>query len=980
MAETFRLNGRPQQQQRGGIARQVNARQGDYLAATPAPDAELAGLVQGLAQLSPKLAAMQQREEAEAAEQAALQAQADAQREEGPLQAISGSPVEPPVGLPLAADKAYREAFGAVRSQRAAIEQRELMLAAYVKEKDQPDFSIDAFLQRNRQQLLGSIRDPQMAALSGKALMQTEAELRGDFLQVMQKRHVEARDTAVAKLTTDAIRPDMKPQDVASTYFTALLPQLESLGLTKSQAAGTLLQRVMEASDKVGGAPELFDVFQAKDQDGFTMEQRSPNLGQQVRAARAQAAAAREKILDETAEPLRARLRMQIDDDIRAGNTGYMTIDFFAGLANKRGFEDGTVAEMYHRARTRRLEVAAQASVDADANGALLWRHSDKVQNEALERRFGGALNQLVETLRAGDATKAAQLGQQVLTGVGSTGASVTMAPLANFFEATVSTLPLKEGPSPQFLAAAALYEAGASVESFRDRHVKPESARVLEAYNRAKVGADPLTAYRAAYRHADPEVKRETERIINSEAGRKMVASVAESAVAGTTFLPRVLGGEADPANIGELRAWGAAEAKAYMLSNTELDEGAVKAHLKRSFEKNWVLDTTTKLAIKVPADEGGPGLSKALSEYSRVYMDRLKAENRMPDGAVVTYAASGVQGTLDVIMVADGARKAVGQVTTAQLKSWHTERTTIDPKTEGVALAGYLKALRGGQPLPPIDDALLGKAMSVGTLKKADVDAMREQTRKQLQDRLRAAPKIDMGSPSDGGSLYQGPAVIDHGATAQVALELANTGPGAATDHSMMAASLITQREGMALKVYDDPAKGAGKNIGMGYNLNANADQVAEDFRRARIPVETLGALREGKAQLTPDQAKKLLMVALPRYEKQAKAVAEATSSGMWDKLLPAERAVLIDIAYQVGDPGKYKKALAALAADDKAGFAAETASFYKRSSDGAMVEDTRGKRLRAAMLEGIPRWTAELQQAGKRPSNALQTALPK
>lgn len=978
MAETFRLNGRPQQQQRGGIDRTVSARQGDYLAAMPAQDAELRGLVDGLSQLSPRLAALQQKQDAEAADQAALEAQAAAQRVENPLQAVSGSPVEAPVGLPLAADRAYRESFGTVLAQRAGIQQRELMLKDYMAERDTEGFSIDGFLDKRRQDLLGSMRDPLLVATTGKALQQVEAELRGDFLQVQQKRHEEAKNTAVAALANDAIRPDMKPTDIAQSYFTTLLPQLSQLGLSKSQSAGVLLNQVVQASTAAGGAPELYEVFESKDAEGFTLLERNPSLAGPIQQAKQAAAQMRDKAINEATEPLRAKMRMKIDDDIRAGNTGYMTIDFFAGLTGKNGFQDATVAEMYHRSQISRAAGAAAQNVDAAAASQGLWAFDNKTQNEALERRFGGAVKGLLAATMQGDSAKAAQLGQELFVGVGSTGATVTLEPLANFFEATVSTLPAKEGPSPQFLAAAALYEAGASQASYRDRHVKPEAARVLEAYNRAKASTDPMTAYKAAYRHTDPEVKREAERVINSEAGRKMVSDIAESSVAGTTWLPRFLGGEADPANLANLRAWGAGEAKAYMLASGDLDEASVKAHLERAFEKNYVLDTTTKLAVKVPPEEGGPQLSKALSAYSEAFTKRLQAENRFPEDAKVTYVASGTQGLFDVVMVSNGARKSVGTVTSAQLKDWHVRQTTIDPKTEGPALAGYLQALRSGAPLPPIDDALLGKALSTRTMKGADVAALRKLHAEQLRGRIQAAPRMNLGSPNEGTSLYQGPAVIDHGQTAQAALDLANTGPTAANNHSTLAASLITQREGMALKAYDDPAKGAGQNIGMGYNLNANAATLESDFKRAGIPPSMIDAVRSGKAQLTPDQAKKLLLVALPRYEKQTKAVADSTAPGLWDKMLPAERAVMIDIAYQVGDPAKYKQAWAALEKGDNEAFAKEVSSFYKRSSDGAMVEDTRGKRLRAAMLDGIPRWTAELQQSGKRPSNALQTAL--
>jgi hypothetical protein len=70
-------------------------------------------------------------------------------------------------------------------------------------------------------------------------------------------------------------------------------------------------------------------------------------------------------------------------------------------------------------------------------------------------------------------------------------------------------------------------------------------------------------------------------------------------------------------------------------------------------------------------------------------------------------------------------------------------------------------------------------------------------------------------------------------------------------------------------------------------------------------------------GKASLTPDQAKRLIEVAAPRYEESARKSAEATAPGLWTRMTASQRAVMVDIAYQVGDPTQFKKAWAALAA---------------------------------------------------------------
>ena len=175
-------------------------------------------------------------------------------------------------------------------------------------------------------------------------------------------------------------------------------------------------------------------------------------------------------------------------------------------------------------------------------------------------------------------------------------------------------------------------------------------------------------------------------------------------------------------------------------------------------------------------------------------------------------------------------------------------------------------------------------------------------------------------------------------------------------------------------ALQARDDPAFGAGKNIGMGYNLKANEATSRSDLRRAGVPDERIDDVLEGRASLMPEQAQRLLMVAMPRYEKQVQEVANAANPGLWDRMTAPQRAVMVDVAYQVGSTDKFKKAWAALATGDSESFRNETKVFYTNKA-GERVEDTRRGQLRASMLSGIPHWEAMVQKYGSMPGSKLQ-----
>jgi GH24 family phage-related lysozyme (muramidase) len=199
-------------------------------------------------------------------------------------------------------------------------------------------------------------------------------------------------------------------------------------------------------------------------------------------------------------------------------------------------------------------------------------------------------------------------------------------------------------------------------------------------------------------------------------------------------------------------------------------------------------------------------------------------------------------------------------------------------------------------------------------------------------------------------------------------VALQLAASPvTGAGFEHVGLAGSLIAMREGVSLTAYPDPNPDAGMNIGAGYNLKANAATANQDLKRAGVPEDRIEDVKTGRASLTPDQAKRLIEVATPRYESLARKSADDTAPGLWNRMTTQQRAVMVDIAYQVGDPAQFKKAWAALAAGKTQEFSDETRVFYK-NRDGQVVEDNRARELRASMLAGVADWNARVSLAAK------------
>lgn len=270
-----------------------------------------------------------------------------------------------------------------------------------------------------------------------------------------------------------------------------------------------------------------------------------------------------------------------------------------------------------------------------------------------------------------------------------------------------------------------------------------------------------------------------------------------------------------------------------------------------------------------------------------------------------------------------------------------------------------------------------VIGKARALKMLPNETARAIDKMQLDTVKANLQKTLSMDMGAPALDTLQFipQRTEKLDNKMTARVARDLATAGlPGSGSAASGLAASLITMGEGVVNRVSYDPAHGAGTNIGMGYNLKANAKTARQDLLRAGVPDDRVDAVLNGQAQITDDQAKRLLLVAIPRYEKLARDTAEKTAKGLWSRMTQHQQAVMIDVAYQTGNPEQFRRAWGAVASGDMEAFRNETRVFYTNRK-GERVEDKRRGDLRAAILRGSGEWMAVIDRYGSFPSNAIE-----
>nr|WP_297383609.1 hypothetical protein [uncultured Roseateles sp.] len=951
----------------------VTARVNDYLGALPQPNSEAEGLVRGLAHFNSSLngvydrmLADKQEAERKKAEEDRVRANAAAQHATSGQHALRSD--EPVVDgtTPVAVDSAYYRSYQSALAKRAAIETGDEMTREYEAQKDTEGFNVDTFIQDSRRKALAGVKSEVATAVLGEDLSRTEAAIRAQAQTEAVRRHGEER-AATASALTRVFTKDMTPEQIAERYHSWYVPQAGSIQVSKKAAAGMLLNRVKALSDEAGGRPDLFTVFDEKDSEGFTILDRNPQLADHIASERAQAQRARDLAHKDAKQPGIARLLLDYDNDIR-DTPERITADRVVEDVKSGDISAEKAAALYHQAQEELGKKKALVSMSQDASSGMLGFYDPKDQGKVLDQMLGTTARRMWQAATSGDQQTVQGLAQYLTQQHSMTGATVPVETLARLMDTSVTNLPAAEGPSEKFLASVEVYRALAADQKYRSLYFKGDTDEVMAAYVKHRDGgADAKTAYTAAYRAIDPAFKEQSKKRSEAPAMQDKIRSLASKYATGSTMWGW-LGGNGRPENELALGMWAATEVRRIVELNPDLTDKELHDHIERKASQNFVLDTTSQLAVKVPPPLSGDLTQKSVSAFSKHVAEQLGPEG-FPQGSIVRYVPLNAEGTYEV-QVWNGSRSQ--RIQTAQLQdiiNWHRASTTLS-QDEGLQLSTLRQAMRAGKALPQVDPALLAKGRSVGFFKDSELAAVQKANRDQVMARLRAVPDFGFGKPANTASpLPVNPNVkFDPKTTTSVALELAASPVTArGFEHVGLASSLIAMREGVSLTAYPDPNPEAGMNIGAGYNLKANAANVDSDLKRAGVPVDRIADVKTGKASLTPDQAKRLIEVAAPRYEESARKSAEATAPGLWTRMTAAQRAVMVDIAYQVGDPAQFKKAWAALAAGKTQEFSDETRVSY-RNKAGVMVEDTRARELRASMLSGVADWNARVSMAAK------------
>ena len=861
MNDNQSLTGRPEFRPSLGSAKSASvARMNQHVVTPEGPSSDLLGLVQGLQALNPELQKMHNAYLEQGRTDAVEQAQvADAKAPTDARDALTGAEVEVPETVPPAFNGVYREAYRNMRTQRAALSISQEIAGEYEANKGLPDFNAKAFLAEKRQAALAGLTDPHQVGILDHHLTQLETRIGAAEQTRLLKRHEEERKSTLFTLTEQALDPLMEPEHIAERG-NWLMTKAGEMQVLPADAGRALVRRVRSMA---GDRPELFDAFDVPDAEGKTLRSKFPELSEEIDTGRRQAEAARTKAIHEATEADRFDSTVLWQGHVRERPEWVISPegqDALRSQISPTGFTAAQAASMTAAAYSELAQRQHGSEVLQAARMGILGHYSEDKQQKALEELQGPNMQQLW-AIGAGHGDMTPEQRQQAIQAIAEqtlevqrqTGATVAVRSLEHFLNTSVTTLPNADGPTPGFLASAEMFKALAANPQFRATHFKDKASDLMQTYNslRMEEGLDEKTAYARAYEVNSPEAKERAAKLVESPEFKKKSADMATKVMGATSYVFGLFG-TGEPTNTAQLQGALAEKVKEVARQNPHLPDSVILTKAQAWLSTSFIMDETSQMAFRVPTGMAASGLQPVISEHSKNLTADLKKAGVISSDSRLFYYPVGDSRLMNVVAIDDqGTQKLVKQVDAGNLQNAFYIKKNLQ-KTEAEALSSALLAAREGKPVT-VDPLLIEKGKSSGFLKGEHVRALTEARTKATFAAHAGNPAFNLQPPTGNNTLKP---KVDQQTTVGQALDFAFSNSLGVANHMDLAASLTTVREGVVLSAYGDPAKGAGMNIGAGYNLKGNAKTVDADLRSVGVPAERLADVKEGRASLTGDQ----------------------------------------------------------------------------------------------------------------------------
>ncbi|MCR4467785.1 hypothetical protein [Burkholderia sp. SCN-KJ] len=949
--------------------------------AAPQQDATLNGLIDGLRAFNPALDHYVNLENQKDATQAFKQGTAQGQLSDaGLIDAQTGGIKVPPPSADSRVDPAFNDTFA--QGYRNAVglkignQVQSDILSAYQEHKNQDGFDPEKFLHEQVAQHTAGLTDPAIVDQVSKSVATTADSVRKDYAQVQFQRLKETAFGNFSAVADGVLDPTKSLQQMWDGVQQTLEPMRGQMGMmTRPEMADMLLDKINNLSSQAGGRPELFDLFtQFKDpHTGLTLQQMNPKI--QSEATRLQHRALEEQNQRiEQAQQTDFFKRTVADEEAASQGKQPDINDFVNRIGPLNQFKSAGAA----LAEYRRIQGIADSALQTRqamylVSSGTAWALGkkeaqtalDAIQEPAVQAMMGAASG-----MQSGDYSRHPTV-QQALAAIVQSTAQSGRSDLANtklkgLIDGAVNAAPAKDGqPSSQFRLAAMLFKN--LPDQIQSLYFDEKATDLFRTYTKqVDTGISDGIAYETAYRAISPEAQKLAQKLTSDPQWQakvtKEVSGLTTSWYQRVPVVGRLFGGS--PQNEDAASTWAQLELRDYYLRNPNATPDQAKTWIQQQVQSNFVYDPVNKIDVRVPPNRASEQAQEAIQNY----LEKARAKYGEEVSPGLVYSKNG-QYQLTAFINGNPVH-GLGYVTFDQIMQ-ETADTKLLTKDERAAMFGLHQKLvsKTATTQDLIDNAeVLAKAYNLNQIN----DTMRGQIDKVREGAFAGALSNVFSMPSTPATFagLSGSRLTGRGSKLQVSqaknfLTSANlTEPISSTG---LAASLTAMGEGLVLKATPDPNPKAGNNIGYGYNLNANAGTIEEDFRRAGIPSKSIDGIKSGSVQITPEQAARLLEVSLPRYEARAKQAVEVASPGLWRRISAGQRAVFTDVAYQVGDVGQFHKAIGALARKDIAGFNDALKVTYL-DKGGNRREDVRRNNLRSLMINGVSAWSQGLTEANR------------
>lgn len=954
----------------------VAARPVDQTVTPERGDNLLGELVGGLAAISPQLQQYVQQKNTTDANAAYDAGQAVANRDTesilDPNKAILAADAMPDTVEPAFKnqfEKGYREIIG----QRHASKLQDDLLKAWDGVRMDESTDHEKFLRSWVQENTAGFSDPLMLDPISKSLTATAKSIRADARQIAFKRLEVTTREGIGSLF-GGITNDMSVDQMMGDFYNRIVPQALKTGfVTRSELAGMLLDRVNALSLAMNGRPELFDMLKEfKDPaTGLTLAASNPKVAEAIEVQRAQADAQVERHLERAQQPLNFAKKNSLLTRAQQGSVP-SAAEIQAEIGPRGMFSSDEQAlsfmhQLYKVADEARGAQHALALAQGGQLAALKPEEQTKVMDRLTDPLVGALFTAGAQP--GGEATFN-QAVSQLVHQHQQAGASVANSRLKNLFGTVKQAMPAKgAAPTPMFTSLANIYsQLPANLQS---AYVPDEDTRlILSRYREARAGGvstqvDEATAYAQAYASVTPEAKEAGKRMLGTPEGRAKVKETIDNltAVVGwRAFLGfETLG--TYPTNEDVVTDRVQAAARSYIeRMGGNVSESEALSWGKQWFTERFVYEKASNNYVEVPPNQANERTAEALSEY----MERTRAQYGKDAQPRLVHLGNG---TYQVQAAGVAGSVLAHGVTLGEMQDAYKAKRLLSPD-EGKQMVTLQRALLDGSVTAEQIEAnstLLSKARTLDVWDRemwGKVDAARTKAFKEsMSPILKNVPKASLDGvdqsrlPSNGNSMK-----------AEIAKSY--------WDRGQYGKSLTVLAEGVVLQRYEGLAAGEGGNIGMAYNLKANAGHIKEDFRRAGIPAEVTEDVVAGRKALTREQAMRLFDVSYARYESGAAAeIDKLYGKGTWAKLPANRQAVLTDVVYQSGNISQFKQTLD--------GFINEVGSLdtqnprvhFRDRNTGQMRPDTGRNNMRLNMLNGMSSFQAVIDRVASQPRNRME-----